>query len=277
MPGAVAARAYNEGTHGLCFRCYARGISVTISSLRRLVLNESRFFRVRNARDSSLAIGWLLMSTFANRSEAGKLLAARLSEYKGQQNVMALALPRGGVPVGSEIAEALRVPLDVFLVRKLGVPGHEELAMGAIATGGVRVLNREVVDALNIPPDVIDRVAAAEQQELERRQKEYRDERPLPEVNGKVVILVDDGLATGSTMRAAVEAIRHLSPQKLIIAVPTAPRETCEEFSRIVDQIVCLITPEPFYGVGLWYRDFPQLRDDEVRDRLRQSASTSHN
>lgn len=215
------------------------------------------------------------MNTFKDRAEAGKLLAERLSEYAGKPNTFVLALPRGGLPVGFEIAESLRVPLDVFLVRKLGVPGHEELAMGAIATGGVRVLNREVVDALNIPPDVIDRVAEAEQHELERREREYRDDWPFPDVRGKTVILVDDGLATGSTMRAAVEALGQLSPGKVIIAVPTAPPETCEEFAQIVDQVICLITPEPFYGVGLWYREFPQMTDDQVRELLRQAAAIS--
>ncbi len=216
------------------------------------------------------------MSTFKDRSEAGKLLAERLSEYGGRADIQVLALPRGGVPVGFEVAKALDAPLDVFLVRKLGVPGHEELAMGAIATSGVRVLNRDVVDALQIPPDVINRVAETEQHELERREREYRDARPFPDMRDKIAILVDDGLATGSTMRAAVEALRHMSPHKIIVAVPTAPRETCEEFTKIVDQVICLITPEPFYGVGLWYQYFPQVTDDEVRELLRQSVPVSH-
>lgn len=212
------------------------------------------------------------MAAFKNRIEAGKTLASHLSKYAHRGDVLVLALPRGGVPVAYEVAGALGAPLDVFLVRKLGVPGHEELAMGAIASGGTRVLNEDVVATLNIPPDVIDRVAAAEQIELERREREYRDDRPPPDVRGRTVILVDDGLATGSTMRAAALALRKRGPARMVIAVPTAPPETCDEFKQEVDEVVCAITPEPFYGVGLWYQQFPQTTDAEVRDLLRQAA-----
>jgi predicted phosphoribosyltransferase len=177
------------------------------------------------------------------------------------------------VPVAFEVAQALGAPLDVFLVRKLGVPGHEELAMGAIASGGVRVLNQDVVDALRIPAAVIERVAAAELRELERREHAYRDDRPAPDVSGKTVTLVDDGLATGSTMRAAAAALRQQQPARLVVGVPTAAPQTCAEFRDEVDDIVCAITPEPFYGVGLWYRDFSQTSDEEVRDLLARAAS----
>ena len=212
------------------------------------------------------------MMTFRDRSEAGQVLAGYLTSYANRPDVLVLALPRGGVPVGLQVARALKAPLDVFLVRKLGVPGHEELAMGAIASGGVRVLNQDVVGALNIPPDVIDRAAEAEQQELERREREYRDGRPPPDVRGKTVILVDDGLATGSSMRAAAQALRQLGPQAVVIAVPTAPPDTCEEFRSAGEEIVCAITPEPFYGVGMWYQDFSQTSDQEVHEALTQAA-----
>jgi putative phosphoribosyl transferase len=205
---------------------------------------------------------------FRDRSDAGQRLAGKLMEYAHQPDLLVLALPRGGVPVAYEVARALDAPLDVFLVRKLGVPGHEELAMGAIATGGVRVLNREVVNMLRIPPPVIDAVAAKEQQELERRERAYRGDRPEPDVRGRTVILVDDGLATGSTMRAAAEALREEGAERLIVAVPVAPPETCGAFQSEVDEIICAITPEPFYGVGMWYEDFTQTTDEEVRDLL---------
>jgi len=183
-----------------------------------------------------------------------------------------LALPRGGVPVAFVVAQALHAPLDVFLVRKLGVPGQEELAMGAIATGGVRVLNAEVVRYLGIPEEVIDTVAAREMQEITRRERLYRADRPAPDVRGRTVILVDDGLATGSTMRAAVATLRQQQPARLVVAVPTAAPETCEELSAEVDEIVCAVTPEPFYAVGLWYKDFAQTTDEEVRDLLARAA-----
>jgi putative phosphoribosyl transferase len=210
---------------------------------------------------------------FRDRSEAGRVLAARLARYADRPDVMVLALPRGGVPVGYEVARALHAPMDVFIVRKLGVPGHEELAMGAVASGGVRVLNDQVVAGLGVPDYVIDAVAAWEQQELERRERLYRGQRPPPDVRGKTVILVDDGLATGSTMLAAVRALRQLGPARVVVAVPVASRDTCELLKSEVDEVVCAVTPEPFYAVGLWYRNFSQTTDEEVRELLEQSAS----
>jgi len=209
---------------------------------------------------------------FQDRSDAGRQLAERLTAYADREDVIVLALPRGGVPVAFEIAKALNAPLDVFLVRKLGVPGQEELAMGAIATGGVRVLNREVVHYLHIPDEVIDAVTSDELQELERREKIYRGDRPAPDVSGKTIILVDDGLATGSTMRAAVAALRQQQPARIVVAAPAAAPETCEDLKKEVDEIVCVITPRPFHAVGLWYKDFSQMTDEEVRTRLEQSA-----
>src|SRR4030088_3477763 len=205
---------------------------------------------------------------FRDRREAGRQLAQHLAAYANRPDVLVLALPRGGVPVAYGVARALHAPLDVFLVRKLGLPGHEELAMGAVASGGVRVLNRDVVEQLNIPDEVIDAVARRELQELERRERAYRGDRPFPEVRGKTVILVDDGLATGSTMRAAAEALRQQGTARLVVAVPAGSPETCDEFRDEVDEVVCAITPEPFYAVGLWYDDFSQTTDDEVRGLL---------
>ncbi|HEX6817890.1 MAG TPA: phosphoribosyltransferase, partial [Ktedonobacterales bacterium] len=205
---------------------------------------------------------------YVDRFDAGRVLASRLMAYAGLPDVIVLALPRGGVPVGYEVARALHAPLDVFLVRKLGVPGHEELAMGAIASGGLRVLNPDVVEGLHIPEHLIDRVAQSERSELNRREHEYRDDRPPPDVRGKIVILVDDGLATGATMRAALLALRQEHPQKLIAAVPVAPRSTCQELRAVADEVVCVRTPEPFYGVGMWYQDFAPTSDDEVRHLL---------
>lgn len=210
---------------------------------------------------------------YRDRFEAGRLLATKLTAYAHRQDVLVLALPRGGVPVAYEVAKALKAPLDVFVVRKLGVPGHEELAMGAIATGGIRVLNEEVVHMLRIPHSVINAVAAQEQQELERREHLYRDDRPPPDVSGRTVILVDDGLATGSTMRAAIEALRRQHPAHIVVAVPVAAPSTCDEFRAEVDDIICAKTPEPFYGVGYWYEDFSQTTDKEVHDLLAQAES----
>jgi predicted phosphoribosyltransferase len=210
---------------------------------------------------------------YRNRSEAGKHLAAKLTTYADRDDVLVLALPRGGVPVAFEVAKALRAPLDVFLVRKLGLPGHEELAMGAIATGGVRVLNHDVVDYLEISDTVIDAIAAIELEELERRERVYRGGRPEPDVSGKTVILIDDGLATGSTMRAAVAALRQLKPARIVVAVPVAAPQTSDEYRMGVDEIICAVTPKRFYGVGRWYRDFSQTTDEEVSDLLEQSRS----
>ena len=209
---------------------------------------------------------------FPNRKQAGRALAERLKSYANRSNVVVLALPRGGLPVGAEVAAALRAPLDVFVVRKLGTPGQPELAMGAIASGGVRVLNDEVVQGLNVTSDTIDRIAEVEQQELERRERLYRAGRPFPSIADQVVILVDDGLATGSTMRAAVKAIRELRPSKVVVAVPAGAAETCEEFRHEADEVVCVIAPEAFRAVGAWYEEFPQIGDDEVRDVLEKSV-----
>ncbi len=210
---------------------------------------------------------------FTNRAEAGELLAARLSALANRDDVIVLGLPRGGVPVGYEVAKALGVALDVFVVRKLGVPGHEELAMGAIASGDVRLVNHDVVGALGIPESVIDRVAERELIELERREQLYRGSRPLTPLANKTVILVDDGLATGSTMRAAVTAVRHQQPAQIIVAVPVGAPSTCSELSKDADQVVCLRSPEPFVAVGLWYRDFTPTSDAEVRALLGRTAS----
>jgi putative phosphoribosyl transferase len=210
---------------------------------------------------------------FRDRTEAGRLLAKKLTAYQNRPDVIVLALPRGGVPVAYEVAEALGAPLDIFLVRKLGVPGHEELAMGAIASGGVRVLNDDVVQYLRIPDRVIDEVAAEEQQELERRERLYRGDRPPLDVRGRTVILIDDGLATGSTMRAAALALHEQRPARIVVAVPVAAAATCDEFRGEVDEVVCALTPEPFYAVGLWYEDFSQTTDGEVRELLARAAS----
>ena len=210
---------------------------------------------------------------FRDRSEAGRLLAQRLDEYANRPDVLILALPRGGVPVAREIAQRLGAPLDVFLVRKLGVPWHRELAMGAIASGGIEVLNAEVVRTYGIPRHVLDAVAAVEAEELDRRMREYRGIRPLPEFAGRVVVLVDDGIATGSTMRAAVAALRRQDPAKIVVAVPVAAVDTCAELRQEVDQLMCLSTPQLFTAVGDWYDDFSQTSDDQVRAHLAEAAA----
>ena len=205
---------------------------------------------------------------FRDRAEAGRQLAEVLQEYAGRDDIVVLGLPRGGVPVAFEVARALGAPLDVFLVRKLGVPGHEELAMGAVASGGVRVLNEELVRRLGLSAQELDEVVAREEAELERREAAYRDGRPRPDLRGTVAILVDDGLATGATMRAAVEALRREGPAKLVVAVPTGAEESCDDLRPLVDELICLAKPHPFYAVGLWYDDFAPTTDDEVRELL---------
>jgi len=207
---------------------------------------------------------------FSDRREAGVALASLLDEYKGCHDVVVLALPRGGVPVAYEVARRLGAPLDIFLVRKLGLPGHPELAMGAIATGGVRVLNEDVVRWYGVPSSVIDQVAAAEEAELERRERTYRDGRSPISLEGQIVLLIDDGLATGSTMKAAVEAVRTRKPARIVVAVPVGAPAACAEFAKIADATVCARTPEPFSAVGLWYRDFSETTDAEVRALLQQ-------
>ena len=208
---------------------------------------------------------------FQDRRDAGKKLAGKLVEYAERPDVLVLALPRGGVPVAYEVALALNTPLDVFIVRKLGLPGREELAVGAIASGGIQVLNEDVIALLNVPQDVINFVAKRELQELQRREQLYRGERPAPEVLERTVILIDDGLATGASMRAAVAGLRAQHPARIVVAVPTASREACEGLRGEVDQMVCVLTPEPFYGVGRWYEDFRQTTDEEVRVLLEEA------
>jgi putative phosphoribosyl transferase len=205
---------------------------------------------------------------FADRHEAGQYLSTKLKKFAERSDVIILCLPRGGVPVGYEIARNLNVPFDVFIVRKLGVPDHRELAMGAIASGGVRVLNDDVVRTLGIPQSAIDLIAAEELRELERRERLYRGKDESLIVKNKIVILVDDGLATGATMRAAVKAIQKMSPNLLVVAVPVASEQTCQELSEEVDEIVCAETPEPFFGVGQWYEDFGETTDEEVKRLL---------
>ena len=209
---------------------------------------------------------------FSDRREAGRELARLLPASLRSDDVVVLALPRGGVPVAFEIAQALGAPLDVFLVRKLGTPGHPELAMGAIASGGIRVLNDEVVEYLNIPRDLIDAVAEREQAELERREAAYRQGRPMPSLRNRTVILVDDGLATGSTMKAAVEAAKHEQPTRVIVAVPVGAPETCRELAKRADEVICARMPTPFSAVGQWYRDFTQTTDEEVKNLLTASG-----
>lgn len=201
-------------------------------------------------------------------------MALRLTDYANRSGLLVLGLPRGGVPVAYEVARELHAPLDVFLVRKLGVPGQEELAMGAIASGGVRVINEDVVRQLHIPDSVIDAVAKQELRELERRELAYRGDRPSPDVKDRTAILIDDGLATGSTMRAAALALRKQDPAQIVVAVPVAAAQTCDEFRSVVDEIICAVTPERFYGVGLWYEDFSQTSDEEVRELLRRVPRT---
>lgn len=213
------------------------------------------------------------MKQLKNRSEAGQLLATKLQAYVDNSDVLVLALPSGGVPVAFEIAKSLNAPLDVFLVRKLAVPGHEELAIGAITSGGDRVLNREIIEALQLSDSVVERVTQREQQELTRRELSYRRNRPSLPIQGKTVVLVDDGLATGSTMLAAIRAVQKMKADKIVIAVPVAPASTYESMRKLGDEMICLMTPEPYYGIGLWYEDFTQPTDQEVINLLAQAES----
>ena len=205
---------------------------------------------------------------FRDRTDGGRQLAAQLAEYVGRSDVVVLGLPRGGVPVAKEVATRLKAPLDVFLVRKLGVPGHAELAMGAIAEGGVEVLSEDLIQDLRIPPELVREVAVRERVELERRDVLYRGGRQAPVVRGRTVILVDDGLATGSSMQAAVLALRQHAPARIVVAVPVGASDSCDRLRRVADQVVCVSTPEPFNAVGQWYDEFSQTTDDEVRRLL---------
>ncbi|TDO16714.1 MULTISPECIES: phosphoribosyltransferase [Halomonas] len=209
---------------------------------------------------------------YADRHQAGNILADELKEYADQRQVIVLALPRGGVPVGAVIAAALGAPLDVILVRKLGLPGHEELAMGAIATGNARVMNDDVLRFKRVSESAIERVVEKERKELERREKTYRGDRPLPNLEGRTVILVDDGLATGATMRAAIQVVRQQSPEKIVMAVPVAPRDTLERMREEADEVVCPAVPSSFMGIGQWYQDFGQTSDQEVKNLLEQAS-----
>ena len=216
-----------------------------------------------------------MIKRFYNRVEAGRILAEKLSGYADRPDVLVLGLPRGGVPVAAEVAKALNAPLDILLVRKLGVPGNEELAMGAIAAGGIRIVNAEVADSMRIADDVMDKVAAREQRELERREQAYRGNLPPPDVHGKTIIVIDDGVATGSTMLAAVAALRILNAGRIIAAVPTIAAATMREIRNAADEIVAVIVPEDFRGVGEWYDDFSQTTDDDVRQILAQAPARS--
>ena len=209
---------------------------------------------------------------FRDRTEAGQVLASKLTKYLNQVDTVILALPRGGVPVAYEIGKELGLPVDIFVVRKLGVPGHEELAMGAIASGGVRHINRDVVDQLRIDSETIDVASRREQKEIERREQLYRGQRSPVDVRNKTVIVVDDGLATGSTMHAAIAALRQHRPARIVVAVPAASPQACSEIADQVDEIICAATPEPFYAVGQWYREFSQTTDDEVRELLARAS-----
>jgi putative phosphoribosyl transferase len=212
---------------------------------------------------------------FENRIEAGRRLAQVLEAYAGRPDVVVLALPRGGVPVGLEVARALQAPLDVFVVRKLGVPGNPELALGAIASGGVRVLNTEVLRLVDVSMSTVDAITERERRELERREHLYRGARPAAEIAGRTVIIVDDGLATGASMRAAVQAVRGMGPSRIVVAVPTAARDTCVALRREADEVICVETPELFYAVGGSYIEFEQITDDDVHDYLEQAPAPS--
>jgi putative phosphoribosyl transferase len=217
------------------------------------------------------------MERFADRRAAGRRLADRLNRYTGEEDVVVLALPRGGVPVGFEVARELKAPFDVFPVRKLGVPGHDELAMGAIATGGTRILNHQLISSLEIPREWIEAVDARERRELERSERAYRGDRPPPDLTDRQVILVDDGLATGSTMVAAVRAVRQSDPKRVIVAVPVAPPETIDALRQEADEVITVLAPSGFGGVGVWYQDFSQTTDQEVIALLKRTRGVSGN
>jgi len=214
-----------------------------------------------------------MIAPFANRTDAGRRLGKELQQYAHRSDVIVLALPRGGVPIGYEVAKALGAPLDVFVVRKIGLPWQEELAMGAVASGGVRVFDRNLIRVAHVSDADVERITNEEERELERRERLYRGDRPFPEVAGKIVILVDDGLATGASMRAAVAALREDKPARIVVAVPVAAPETCDAFRSIADEIICAETPEPFQAVGMWYDDFSQTTDDDVRDLLARGTA----
>jgi putative phosphoribosyl transferase len=216
------------------------------------------------------------MTRFLNRADAGRHLAARLTAYARHPDVVVLALPRGGVPVAFEVAQALQVPLDVFLVRKLGVPGHPELAMGAIASGSVRILTQDIIEELHIPPESIEMVTAQERAELQRREQLYRGDRPLPDLRNRIVILIDDGLATGATMEAAVEAARAYGPARVVVAAPVGAAQTCQRLRQHADEVICAEAPYAFQAVGLWYVDFDQTTDEEVLALLRRAQELQH-
>jgi len=211
---------------------------------------------------------------FVDRRDAGRQLARRLAHYASREDVLVLALPRGGVPVAYEVAQALDAPMDVFIVRKLGVPGHEELAMGAIASGGVVVLNEDVIEALQISQEIIDAVTVREREEMSRREQAYRDDRPAPKIRGHCIILIDDGLATGASMSSAVRSVKQQGPLRVVVAVPVAAVQTAERLDAEVDEFVAVRTPTPFYGVGQWYDDFSQTSDEEVRELLERAYQT---
>jgi putative phosphoribosyl transferase len=215
------------------------------------------------------------MKRFLDRTDAGKQLAHKLEFLQGQRDVVVLGLPRGGVPVAFEIAKALAVPLGVLMVRKLGVPGHEELAMGAVASGGVRVLNDDIIKSLAIDNEAIESEVAKERVELEQRETRYRGATPFPSLTGKIVLVVDDGIATGATMRVAVKALKHHQPARIIVAAPTCARDTYQTLYREADEVICLATPEPYIAVGLWYEHFPQTSDEEVRSLLERATPLS--
>lgn len=211
---------------------------------------------------------------FENRVQAGQQLAKKLGAYAGRTDVVVLGIPRGGVPVAFEIARALRAPLDIFLSRKLGVPGQEELAFGALASGGVRVLDRDLIRELNLSKEEIDRIAETVKKELERRERVYRGDRPPIKIEGKVTLLIDDGIATGSSMRAGIKALRQMKPSRLVVAVPVAPLHTCKRMKSEVDEFVCVYTPELFYAIGQFYEDFSQISDEEVTELLHRAAQS---